>query len=390
LIDDEQKNEKKIRNPAHESQNHHTDERLHFKKRLSAGEKIIGGLEHGSHLFVWPIWPWKKARMYRDLASMLKSGVSLTESIQTMAETQKGNLGKLFKGMQAPVEHGHGIGAAMAMQPERISEGEAALISATELTGTLPESLEGLAKFNSFQVELLKKNIFMIIYPIGMYIIGLFLLNLPMLFCGKQHKFTMTVITGLLFLLLPLILGLFTVSFVPFRRFTPWIKSFAWHIPMVSIPLKHLSISMYAKGMTTGLSAGFGIDRTLEIAEKLSNIPGISNVNNKVNQSIREGESLFTALRSTGMFLTGELSSIKAGEKSGTLDQVFESISTERMSRFSMTAKILIYAILLPFFIGMLGIVAYQVFQGLKQATFGNLDQINKEIIKQGVIKYVK
>lgn len=365
-------------------------ERLQFRRKTGTGDKIRDGLSRGSHLFVWPIWPWKKVRMYHDLGSMLKSGVSVTESIQTLAESQKGNVGKLFKGMMAPVEQGHGIGVAMAMQPERISPGEAALIGATELTGNLPESLESLAGFNSFQVELLKKNVFMFVYPIGMYIIGLFLLNLPMLFTGKRHKFIMTVITGLLFLLVPLFLGLFSVTFVPLRRFIPWIKAMAWHIPMVSIPLKHLGISMYAKGMTTGLNAGFGIDRTLDVAEKLSNIPGIVKVNQRVKDMVRQGEGLFVALRSTRMFSAGELSSLKAGEKSGTLDHVFESISQERMSRFSMTAKILMYAILMPFFIGMLGIVAYQVFSGLKHATIGNLEQINKEIIKHGVIHYFK
>ena len=364
--------------------------RLQFRKKHTVGERISGGLSNFSHLFTWPIWPWKKARIYNDLGSMLRSGVSLVEAIHTMAEARKGNVGKLFRGLQESVEQGQGLGVAMAMQPERISPGDAALIEASELTGNLPEALEKLAKFNQFQVELLKKNLFMIIYPVVLYILGLFLLNLPILVSGKIHLFVMTVVMGLLFLIIPVVLGLFAVSFVPLRRVVPWIKRIAWHIPMVSIPLKHLGIGMYAKGMTTGLGAGFGIDRTLDVAEKLSNIPGIARINQGIKGKVSQGENLFIALRSTRMFSVGELSSIKAGEKSGTLDAVFESISNERMSRFSMTAKILMYAILLPFFIAMLGTVAYQVFNGLKQATIGNLNQIQQEINSQGVIKYIK
>ncbi len=345
----------------------------------------------GSGLFNWPLWPWKKVSLYNDIASMLNGGISLTEAIQTMAETQRGSTAALFADLLERVEAGQGLGQAMAEHPERISPAEATLIDTSEQTGNLPDALASLAQLNQFKVDLLKKNMFMVVYPVILYLASLFILNLPLLFSGKSHHYFVLVGTGLLILFLLAGAGLFAVTFVPLRRVLPWLRAIWWHIPFASIPLKHLGLTMYCKGMAAGIDAGFGIDKTLEIAAKLSSMPGIDAVNQRIRERIGRGDDLFSALSASRLFSISEMSSIKAGEKAGTLEQVFQKLATTHMARFSSTAKVLMWVVAAGIFAVIMGIVAYRVFQGLEHATIGNLNQINNEIMNQNkAIHYIK
>jgi len=334
-------------------------------------------------LFAWPIWPWKRARVYRDLASMLRGGVSLYEAMDTMTDMQRGGLGRMFRHLNQAVKAGKGLGEAMAEDPVRIPPGDAALVGASEQVGQVPEALDTLADFYSFQVDLIKQNIFLILYPIVIYVLSLFMLNITTLLKYGTAKYFTTIGMGFLGLLIPAGVALFAMSLVPLRPVWRAFKGLAWFVPVVSIPLKYLATAMYAKGMAAGLNAGMGIDKTLDIADALANSPRISAKTTRIKTQIHNGETLFTALRTVGLFNTGELTSVKAAEKSGTLDRVFESISQERMSSFSMTAKILVYAMMLPFFVGMLGLVGYRLIQEFKQVTVGNLEQMNHEIMRQ-------
>jgi len=206
---------------------------------------------------------------------MLRSGVSLYEAMDTMAEVHRGQVRRLFQSIHEAIKHGQGLGTAMAMQPTYISHGDAVLVEASEEIGKVPEALDRLAGFYKFQVELLKQNIFMLLYPTALYILSLFLLNLPLLITHGASAYMAAAGWGLFYLLIPIALFFLAVSFVPLRPLWSYIKVIAWHIPVVSIPLKHMGTSLYAKGIAAGLAAGFGIEKTIDIARKLSNIPGI-------------------------------------------------------------------------------------------------------------------
>ena len=333
----------------------------------------------------WPLMPWKRVTLYRDLSSMLNSGLSLMDALETIAQTHKDPAGVLAKRVLEGLNQGLSFKDSLLLAPHYISYGEAMLLGAAEDAGNLPETLLNLAEYYSFLIELFRSNIFYLAYPIFLYFMGAFLLNIPILVRCKGGLIAYLIAVSKWFVFFGVfgVILLAITVITPIRQAIVRLKDIFWYVPLANQPLKHSAVAGYAMGLVAGLKAGFGITKVLEVAGALSKSSQIQKQNEQVKQAIESGKTLYEALLNHQIFVESELSSIRAAEKAGTLEDTFLNIANERLKRFRFTAKFLILAILFPFFIGMLGFIGYQVFVGLKSATVGQLQQIDHQIMRE-------
>lgn len=119
--------------------------------------------------------------MYRELSTMLKAGVGITQAIDIAAETPNKRLRRVMLEIHKSLENGFALSVAMAGQPKTFPEVEIGVIRAGEATGNLVKVLDDLSTSTARSAEFVGKVRGAMIYPafifVTMIIVGAIILT---------------------------------------------------------------------------------------------------------------------------------------------------------------------------------------------------------------------
>lgn len=109
----------------------------------------------------------------RALLSLISAGMSLTETIDTLAEKELNSANrKLLESLRTSLYQGKSLSVAMHAFPDVFSEFYVATISASEHTGSLTEALGRYVRFQE-QADVIKKRVISAsIYPVLLLMVG--------------------------------------------------------------------------------------------------------------------------------------------------------------------------------------------------------------------------
>lgn len=109
----------------------------------------------------------------RELLTLLKAGLSLTEVIDLLVEKEFNSSNrKILESIRTSIYQGKSLSAAMRTFPEVFSEFYAATISASEHTGSLAEALDRYVRFQE-QADVIKKRVISAsVYPALLIAVG--------------------------------------------------------------------------------------------------------------------------------------------------------------------------------------------------------------------------
>lgn len=171
------------------------------------------------------LWP-HKITFIRQLATLIKTGLTLTDSLKLLAEgKQEPGWKALFTELQLEVEKGLPFSSALRLWPEIFPPLFAALVQSGEMTGRLEESCLQLAKQQEYQQQLRKKVIKALRYP-------LFILLIASL-----------VMTGMISFVLPEFIKIYDAYQAPLPFFTRVIITFSHWCQYLILPVGILIIS---------------------------------------------------------------------------------------------------------------------------------------------------
>lgn len=121
----------------------------------------LAGVTRGKLVFFDP------TLVFRQLASMLRSGVGLPQALGYLAEEFDGRVNRRLLAVRDRVEAGEPLSAAMAQLPSRWLPIETlAAIAAGERTGRLPEVLDGLARERELALGFTARMRGVVVYPL--------------------------------------------------------------------------------------------------------------------------------------------------------------------------------------------------------------------------------
>jgi len=109
--------------------------------------------------------------MYRELATMLKAGVAITQAIDIVSETPNKKLRKILQEIHRSLENGFALSVAMAGQPKTFPEVEVGVIRAGEATGNLSKVLDDLSTSTSRSAEFIGKVKGAMVYPSFIFVV---------------------------------------------------------------------------------------------------------------------------------------------------------------------------------------------------------------------------
>jgi general secretion pathway protein F len=288
------------------------------------------------------------AVLTRQLATLLRAGVQLSESLAALVDqAEREGLKRVLSDVKIQINEGLPLSAALGRHPRFFPDLYINLVSAGEAAGNLEGVLFRLADFMEAQNKLRSKVLTALFYPLVMTVLGGGILILLMntvvpkvtsmyadsgraLPINTQILIYMSLaMTDYWWVLIPVVFSV--VYFV--RR---WLNSpggrYRWDRLVLRLPIfgpltRMVAVSRFAKTLATMLASGVQLLRAMEIVKNVLGNEVLTKVVEEARESIREGESIAQPLRRSGEFPPVVCHMIAVGERSGQLETMLENVA---------------------------------------------------------------
>lgn len=286
------------------------------------------------------------ALFFEQLADLLKSGVPLLRSLETLSNTaSNAKMGAVVKEIHNQVEEGNTLGSAMEKQSKVFNHLQIAMVRAGESGGFLEQVLLDLANYLERQDELKNKLTGSLIYPcllvvVGVIIVGVFLIWLVPKFKPFLGRMELPLPSKVLFFTSdmvverwPIALGMAVLGILIIIAFfqtsvgkSLWIKA-QIRIPIVGNAILMVSLTRMCRILGTLLASGVPILKALEITRDAITYPPLAESIEDAIESVRDGQSFTQPLRESGLVPGQILEMISIAEESNQLENVLLKIS---------------------------------------------------------------
>ena len=288
------------------------------------------------------------AVMTRQLATLVRAGVPLVESITALVDqVEKESLVRTLTAIAESLKEGTAFATALSAHAKAFPPLYVNMVAAGEASGTLEAVLERLADFMEAQARLKGKLISALAYPVLMTLIAGVLVGALMvgvvpkvtsMFANLQQELPWY--TSLLIFISDtlasywwLILGSLAAAIYGFRRWrnTPagrlsWDR-FVLRVPIFGRLNLLVAVARFSRTLSTLLASGVGLLSAMDIVKAVLGNAQLEAVVKSAISSIREGESIAEPLRRSGYFPPMVTHMIAVGERSGQLEQMLQNVA---------------------------------------------------------------
>jgi general secretion pathway protein F len=284
----------------------------------------------------------------RQLSTLLTAGVTLVESLSALVDqVEKERFKRALSDIKQRVNEGSTLADALGAHPKIFPSIYVNMVRAGEASGALDAVLTRLADFTENQARLQQKILSTMLYPAIMMVVGGGILVALMVFVVPKvtkifetMKATLPLSTRILiatsnffqnwwFIAVPLMaLGVWL-----FMRWTtspkgkPKWDRITLKLPVVGNLVRLLSISRFARTLSTLLKSGVPLLAAMDIVKAVMTNSVLAEVVEKARDSIREGESIANPLKRSGEFPPLVYHMVAIGERSGQLEDMLTNVA---------------------------------------------------------------
>lgn len=288
------------------------------------------------------------AVMTRQLATLVRAGVPLVDSISALTEqVEKEQLVRVLSAVRETLNEGTSFAKSLEMHPRVFPPLYVNMVAAGEASGTLENVLERLADFMEGQARLKGKVVSALAYPVLMMLIGSLLVGFLMVAVVPKVTSifenlgqTLPWNTQLLIFVSNtlgdywwLLIALALIAGFSFQR---WKNRPAgrmrWDVLQLRWPVFGrlnllVAVARFTRTLSTLLSSGVPLLKAMEIGRNVLGNVRLESVVTEAIGSIREGESIAEPLKRSGAFPPMVIHMIAVGERSGQLEAMLENVS---------------------------------------------------------------
>ena len=323
----------------------------------------------------------------RQLATLLRAGVPLTESLAAIGDqlqSDKGQrkLANMVFTIRRVVNEGRSFADAVLEHPKEFDEFYVSMVRSGEASGNLDEVLFSLADFLERQQKLRNKVSSAMTYPVIMVFITAGMIGLLMtsvvpnvVTVFEDSGQTLPIYTRMLiavsnfvgsyWFLLIFGIGGTIYGFKRWKRSSvgrPVWDRFVLRVPLAGTLVRIMAIARFSSTLGTMLRAGVPILSSLDIAKSVMGNLVLQGVVDRVAVAVREGESMAKIMEKSGEFPPLVSHMVSIGEKSGQLEQMLSNVAVAYDNEVETTLSKLTSVLepLMILFMG--GMVAFIVF----------------------------
>ena len=292
----------------------------------------------------------ERALLFRSLAVMFHSGVSLDRSLAMLGEQQpNATLAAACRELAHKIQSGRYLSNAMAQIPLVFSTMHIRLVAVGEKTGQLALVLNQLADLEErqLQIEMKVRNSLTVPVMVSSLCVLMVALAPPLLFRGIFEMLkdtgaampwpTQILVTlsdairnPLFYVAVMVLAGLAGAGWSKVQR-TPrlrlmWLRR-VQSLPVVGPTLQLISLTRFSQTLYVMNYVGVPILQSLEFSSQSTNDQALIQSVEGVIEQVKEGIMIGQALQNSGGFPAAFCQAVVAGEESGSLSDMLESMS---------------------------------------------------------------
>lgn len=286
------------------------------------------------------------AHFSQELLSLLVAGLSLVESIETLADKEQDNgTRKIIEGLLARLYEGVTLSRALESFPQAFPPLYIATARASERTGDLPEALTRFIAYQT-QMDLVRKKLIgASIYPVLLLIIGLLVAIFLLIFVVPKfsaiYEDTGANLPFLSVLLIRwghfvheqggqlAVLVAAVSSIILYGVTRPSFKMHAaqqlWRIPAIGERMRVYQLARFYRTLGMLLRGGIPIAKALEMVTGLLQ-PHFRPKVEAAAVLIREGKPISSAMEAQGLTTAVGNRMLRVGERTGLMGEMMERI----------------------------------------------------------------
>lgn len=335
----------------------------------------------------------------RQFSLLLNAGLTLSEAIDTIEDqTQNSSFRDILHQVKIDIQSGVTLTAAMAKHPRAFSRFMVSMVHAGEIGGALDRILERIAVFYEKELELKSKVKAALVYPIVVLTIALGITYFMLTYIVPQFAdfyadfsegtAKLPALTRNLIEVSewvqqygPYLAGgivVFVLIFWKFRN-SKWghriLDPVVLRIPIFGALARKVAITRFTRTFGTLTQSGVPIMESLEVAKNTSSNDVVSRAIQYVRERIREGESIHSPMKRTGVFPAIVTNLISVGEEAGNLEEMLYKLSDYYDIEIDSTVRALA-SIIEPILVIMVGCLVGTVVVGLYLPIFNLVNVI--------------
>ena len=303
-----------------------------------------------------PLFTFKKkikpidiAIFSRQLATMLKAGVPLTQSFEIVADSlDNPSMKDLVLALKGEVESGTTFTTALRKHPRYFDELFCSLVESGEQSGALETMLERVATYKE-KSELLKAKIKKAVkYPIAVIVVA-FIVTVILLvkvvpvfadmfgsFGAELPAFTQMVV-GMsewmqkwwYIMLIGVGLAIYAFSQAKERSadFRDFLDRMTLRLPIFGNIAYQAVIARFSRTLSTTFAAGVPLIDALDSTAGATNNVVFYNATQQIKDDVSTGQQMNFAMRSTNLFPSMAIQMVAIGEEAGSLEEMLDKVA---------------------------------------------------------------
>ena len=314
----------------------------------------------------------------RQLATMIKAGVPLVQSIEMIATTaDHPAMRQLLFNLKTSIEAGHGFADALRHYPRYFDYLFCALIEAGELSGTLETMLERIAQYQEKSEALKQKIKKALSYPLIVIFVGIVVAIILMIhvvpifqelfhsFGAQLPWFTQIIIQisqwmqkywfMSLSCIVMFLLGI-QQSYQRTQLCRHIYDQLLLKLPIFGNLIYQTMIARYSRTLATTFAAGVPLIDALTATANATHNTLYKNTILNIRDEVATGQQLQFAMRISNRFPSMAIQMIAVGEESGALDMMLDKVANYYENEMNHRVEQLT-AMMEPFIMILLGVL---------------------------------
>ena len=332
-----------------------------------------------------------------SLGTMLSSGITIVESVESSLEDAKGNLKIFLTILKNDIQQGKRIYLSLSKFPNIFDKVTVNLIKAAEEAGTLDSTLKQVQINLQKDIEFTDKVKSALTYPLFICAVFFGVLLMILIFViPKISKIFLSLNLDLrlptkvlIFLsdfilksTVPLVVGLVvsaTFILYLFKTKKRALIQFVFSLPIISGLVQKIDLTRLTRSLHMLLSSGVNISYALELVEDIVVNKHIVAMIAYAKENVASGKSLASAFKKSKKYVPSLIIRvIEAGEKSGHLDKSL--LETSEYLDYEVTNSLKsMTALLEPIMLVAIGIMVGGMMLSIIAPMYGLISQVGGE-----------
>ena len=286
----------------------------------------------------------------RQLATMIKAGIPLTQSFEIVADSlDNPSMKDLVLSIKADIEAGGTFAAALRKHPRYFDDLFCSLVESGEQSGALETMLERVATYKE-KSEILKSKIKKAMkYPIAVIVVAVIVTMILLIkvvpvfsdlfssFGAELPAFTQMVV-GMSewmqswWFVLIVIIGAAIIGFSEAKKrskkFRDSLDRLTLRLPIFGNIAYQAIIARFSRTLSTTFAAGVPLIDALDSTAGATNNVVYYNATQQIKNDVATGQQLQFSMRSTILFPSMAIQMVGIGEESGSLEEMLDKVAS--------------------------------------------------------------